>query len=323
MAVVGKRVLTLNDYLFVTYNKKIRKVSLDIGATCPNRDGSKGYGGCIFCSSEGSASKNTFNSKHIQEQIDRGLSFYKKRFHKEGFIAYLQAFTPTYVRPAILHKALKKINDDSRLCGFAIASRSDTLNKKVISIINKHRKDQVFWLELGLQSIHAHSLEWMNRQETLQDFEDALALCKEYDIPVAVHVILGLPDEGEDEIRATAEYLSEKGVWGVKIHQLYLAKKTGLWRMFQRGEWFPYELEDYLDDLLLFLEHLDPGIVVHRFVADHHKSTSIFSQGEELSKELVLTEIEKEMARRDSFQGKMAQVTSTVRDIRADVQGRV
>ncbi len=299
-----ERLRLIDDYLRQTFQGKIRKISIDIGATCPNRDGSKGVGGCIFCSEQGSGSRNTWSQPDMVAQIEKGFNSFQKHYPDEKFIAYFQAFTPTYVPPARLQQAIELIACDERLSGFVISSRSDTLNSKVIDILQKKRGISLLWLELGLQSISQVSLDWMNRKESVEDFEKAMDLCRSHAIPVVAHIILGAPGEGSDHLRRTAHYLNQSGVWGLKIHQLHAIKGTRLFRLYQSGQWHPYLLHQFLDDIILFLENLRPEIVIHRLVADERKKTGIFHNGEELVKEVVYRELIREIEARDSFQGK-------------------
>ncbi len=324
----GSRYLTANDFFFCQWGHKIRKISVDIGRTCPNRDGRKSNGGCVFCSETGSGSRNsdiagcfdlrsaTMQTKLVA-QIEQGVSFYKKRYAQEKFLVYFQAFTPTYGPIHELVNALEICLAHPQIHGFVVASRADCFTLEIAKALRDMGRHCLYWVELGLQSIHDKSLSWMNRQETHSDYLLAQSIADQFQIPTIAHLILGLPTETKQDLIQTARFVNQSSSWGVKIHQLHPIPGTPLWPDKNKQPILPlWSLEDYLEWTIGFLEYLRSDIVVHRVVGDYKRHTGVYCEKsntqkksqhlseKELTKDQIISALSKRMQEADSFQGK-------------------
>ncbi|MFC1621732.1 TIGR01212 family radical SAM protein [Candidatus Omnitrophota bacterium] len=258
-------------YKFSTYFKnkgfkhRVRKITVDAGFSCPNRDGKISDNGCIYCNNEGFSPNTRKSFASIEEQITQGI----KRADAKKFIVYFQAYTNTY---APLDK-LKRIYDITKkfedVIGISIATRPDCVNKDVIDLIASYTKDYEVWIEYGLQSIHKKTLELINRGHLYEDFLKAVDLTrKKKDIKICAHAIIGLPLEDEGMIMETARSIASLKLDGIKIHPLHIIKGTKLEKFYKTGSVKVLELEEYVDLAVKFLEYLWPGTVIQRISAD-------------------------------------------------------
>jgi radical SAM protein (TIGR01212 family) len=303
--VQGKRYLDVNDYFAALYGRKIRKLAINLGTTCPNRDGSKGRGGCIFCSEAGSASRNAHAAQALAWQLQSGKDFLKKSYNKQAFLAYFQAFTPTYTTPEHLNEQLEQALSFPDIAGFAIASRADTYTPEIARLIADWGQGKISWIELGVQSIHNPSLQWMNRQESLADIEGALSLARRYNEKIVAHILLGIPGEKTEHILDTVDYLVSQGVWGFKLHQLQALPRTRLALLERSGRFRHLGIEEYIELVRQILERIPPDRVLHRLVADHNKRTMLRDyKGQEVSKEKALQHIQSYLEEQNSYQGR-------------------
>lgn len=265
--------ISFNDYLKKKFGYRIFKVSIDGGFTCPNRDGQKGFGGCLFCDETGSSSRTNPQKLSMQEQILNNIKVRKsRRFRAKKFIAYFQSYTNTYAPASTLKKRYDEaISSHPDIIGLSIATRSDCLDEEKINLIASYKAKLPFVsVELGLQSIHNKTLHLLNRQETYEDFLKAFALIKKYQLEHCVHIILGLPGENEmDEIQ-TAKTLASLGVEGVKIHLLVAMKNTPLAEMYQKGLWQPLSFEEFIKRAVAFIEKLPSNCIIHRISGNGH-----------------------------------------------------
>lgn len=303
--VSGKRYLDVNDYFASLYGRKIRKLAINLGTTCPNRDGSKAHHGCIFCSETGSASRNAEAAQALAWQLQAGKDFFQKRYRNQAFLAYFQAFTPTYTTPEHLNEQLKQALSFPEIAGFVIASRADTYTPEIARLIADWGQGRIFWLELGVQSIHNHSLQWMNRQESFADIERALALAHRFNQKIVAHILLGIPGEQTKHILETVDYLVAQGVWGFKIHQLQALANTRLAYQERIGRFRHLRLAEYLELTRQILERIPPDRVIHRLVADHNKRTMLHDiSGQEVSKEKAIHLVQSYLHDKGSYQGR-------------------
>lgn len=286
------------------FGHKVYKVTLDAGFTCPNRDGTKGVGGCTFCDTTGSSSRAQNRRDSITTQIHKNIDRMRLRFGAEKFIPYFQSFTNTY---APLER-LKRLYDEAieahpDVLGLAISTRPDCVNEANLDLIaSYHRPGGYLCVEYGMQTIHDKSLALVNRCETYQDFLTAYELTKQREIPVCVHVILGMPGETHADMMATALALSELKPEGVKIHCLCAMKHTPLEKMYHRGQWQPMAQADYVTLVADFLEHLDPNIAIHRISGNGHRDALVAPRWL-LKKFEVLSQVEATMKARGTVQG--------------------
>lgn len=263
--------ISLSDYLKGRYGERVYKVSLDAGFTCPNRDGTKGGGGCVYCDTAALASAGCAPDgagESIASQLHSGMEKVRKRHKADKFIAYFQINTNTYGPVEHLRKIYYEAIGNPAVVGIAVSTRPDCVCERVLDLLREIKTVKDLWLELGLQSANDRTLEAIGRGHSAAEFEDAVLRARDRDIDVCAHVILGLPGEGKDEMMDTARFVAGLPVWGIKFHQLQVVKGTPLELMYNRGEVAPLSLEDYSDLVVECLEILPRGIVVHRLCGD-------------------------------------------------------
>ena len=298
------RYYSFGRYLKERFPFKVHKIPIHAGFTCPNRDGFRGTGGCTFCENE-SFSPNAKGplTSPVREQIRRGKKFLSSRYGAEKFIVYFQAFSNTYADLSTLRSRYDEAVDEEDVIGLSIGTRPDCVSDEVLRLINSYADVYHVWIEYGLQSIHDHTLERINRCHTCQEFEDAVYRTRTLGgVNVCAHVILGLPGEDRSDMIATARKVSSLGIDGIKLHHLYVARGTALEREYRSGRVKTMEMEEYVSVAADFLENLSPDITVQRLVGD--------TQGDGLvaplwtaGKSEVVRSISGELRRRGTFQG--------------------
>lgn len=299
-----KPYLAYSDVLKEKYGHKVYKVTLDAGFTCPNRDGSKGVGGCTFCDETGSSSRAQDKKDSLTRQIHKNIEIMRRRFKAEKFIAYYQSYTNTYSRI----ERLKRLYDEGLsahpdIIGLAISTRPDCVDEAKLDFIATYKRPGGYLcLEYGMQTIHDKTLDLINRCETHHDFLNAFSRTREREIPMCVHVILGLPGETHADMMETATVLSALKPEGVKIHMLCAMKYTPLEQQYYRGEWEPLAQDTYIQLVCDFIEHLDPAIAIQRITGNGHRDGLVAPRWL-LKKHEVLNEVNREFLRRGTRQG--------------------
>jgi radical SAM protein (TIGR01212 family) len=293
-----------SDYLKNKLGYRTYKLTLDAGFTCPNRDGSKAYGGCTFCDQTGSSSRAQDRQDTITEQLLKNMEKQRKRFKADRFIAYFQSFTNTYdsvCRLKALYDEACEAHPD--IVGLAISTRPDCVDEEKIALIASYKERmQYVSVEYGLQTIHNRTLDLLNRAETFEDFLTAYQLTRKYNLDHCIHVILDLPGESWEDQMQTADKLAQLRVNGVKIHLLCAMEKTPLAAQYLRGEWQPLDQAAYISLICDFIERLHPDCVIHRVAGNGHHQHVVAPLW--LQKKLVLmNEIDAEFARRGTRQG--------------------
>lgn len=263
---------SLNAYLKKEYGEKVFKLALDGGFTCPNRDGTKGNRGCIFCSAGGSGEFATsVTPESIPSQIEQALSIFGSKNVGRKYIAYYQAYTGTYDTPARLSALYRAALSHQDICGISIATRPDCLGEPVLKVLADCQKafpDKFIWVELGLQTIHEKTAAYIRRGYPLSCFQEAVANLHAMNIPVIVHVILGLPHETAQDMLDTIHYLNECNIFGIKLQLLHVLKGTDLAVDYENGRFSCLTKEEYIDILIQCIDHLDPSIILHRVTGD-------------------------------------------------------
>jgi len=299
------RFYSLNDYFRNHFGEKIYKVSLDGGFTCPNRDGKVGFGGCIFCSEEGSGEFAGDRHKKIYQQIEQQLELISKKFPSGKVIAYFQNFTNTYANVDTLRKLYEEALSHPRVIGLAIATRSDCLGEDVLNLLDEINRKTFLWIELGLQTINEEVATFFHRAYPLSVYTGACAKLRKRNIKFVTHILLGLPKEKEEDGLKTALYAEKCGTWGIKIHCLYIQKNTYLERLYLKDEIKIQEKEDYVKKVVTILENLSYNIVIHRLTGDGDKK-NLLAPLWTLHKRDVLNSIEKELKLREDLKKSQA-----------------
>ncbi len=298
-----KRYNSLDYYIKETFHEKLYKLSLNAGCTCPNRDGTCGTRGCIFCSRGGSGDFAADVSLSIPEQLRVEKEKKKSKYSGHSYIAYFQAYTNTYGPLEVLEKAFTQALADPEVKVLSIATRPDCLSAEILDLLERLSLIKPVWIELGLQTIHESTAEFIRRGYPLPVFEEALKKLRALGLSVIVHTILYLPGESEADMLETIEYLNRQDIQGIKLQLLHVLKDTDLYDYYLERPFFLPTMEEYLEFLGTCLCCLRPDIVIHRLTGDGPKSllAAPLWTG---NKRLVLNQMEKSFRERNIWQGK-------------------
>ncbi len=257
-----------STYMRATYGGNLEKICLDGAFTCPNRDGTRSTGGCIFCGARGAGD-------HIEGKVDiKGQlrNFFLARPKVKRAIAYFQNFTSTYAPLDVLECLYNDAISDPRVLVLAIGTRPDCITEDICKLLKKISTRVDVWVELGLQTSSDTVAQFCNRAYKTQEFDKAYQLLNKYGIGVVAHMMVGLPNEDFEGVKRTLEYLNRFHLFGIKIHSVYVMRGTKLERMFQNGEYTPITREEYVKTVVYILTHLPPDLIVHRITGDCVKS---------------------------------------------------
>ena len=288
----------LSTYLRSRFGKRLRKICIDGGFTCPNRDGKCGTGGCIYCGERG-AGEHIDSTLSIREQVTSALSTAKK---DEEFIVYFQNFTNTYADTDTLRERYDAALIDERIRVLSIGTRPDCIDEETAKLLSEYNERYEVWVELGLQTANDATADIINRGYHIDAFERAMALLSEYKIKVVVHIIIGLPGEGEGEIIKTAKYLSAFDLFGLKIHSIYVMKGTRLADMYREKRYTPPTLDEYVSSAISVIAHTSENTVIHRLTGDCPRDMLIAPEWNK-DKNAVIDTITKSMRERGLKQG--------------------
>ncbi len=266
-----------SNYLKEKYGEKVYKLPINIPCTCPNRDGSIGYGGCTFCADVGTGFESLDSSISVSEQIKTNMDYIKKKYKAKKFIAYFQNYTNTYIKLEVFKKYIEEaIIED--IVEISISTRPDCISENYLifldSIKKKHNVN--ISIELGLQTVNYHTLISINRGHTLSEFIDAVLRIKKFDFIICAHVILNLPGDNIIDTIETAKILTVLNVDQVKIHSLYLMENTVMGILYKNEEITVITKDEYVERVIVFLEYLHKDIVVQRLVGRAPKENSLF-----------------------------------------------
>ena len=303
----NKRYHTLNYYLKNKFNTKVFKVSLNGGFTCPNLDGTKGYGGCIYCSKSGSGDFGGNPNKDLTTQFKEIKEVESKKWPNSKYIAYFQARTNTYAPLEVLKAKYEEVLKIDDVIGLFIATRCDAITDETLDYLEELNKRTFLTIELGLQTINEKTSKLINRCHTLKEFEDMVKRLRKRNINVVVHIINGLPYETETDMLNTVRYLNKLDIQGIKIHMLCIIKDTPLETLYQKEKFHILTKKEYIDIVIKQLELLREDIVIHRITSDPDKN-SLIEPTWLLKKFCLLNDIDKEMVKRDTYQGKYSNI---------------
>jgi radical SAM protein (TIGR01212 family) len=294
---------SLNLYLKQKFGAKVFKVSLNGNFSCPNRDGAKGTGGCIYCNPE---SNRPFIStgNTIREQLLEGIEYAKKRHRAAKFISYFQHYSNTYADLDTLKSLYNDAISDPDVVGLAISTRPDCLTDEILDLLKEMSRKTFLWLELGLQSANDATLKFLNRRHSVKEFADAAMVAAKNNIKICAHIILGLSGETRSDLSNTIELLNKLKIWGVKIHNLHVLKDTPLAEMFERGEIHILELQEYASMVVDCLELFDPKILIHRFNSHSPKNLTIAPEWS-VNKLAILNAVHAQLLNRGTWQGRL------------------
>lgn len=297
---------SLNEYLKEEYGMKLYKLALDAGRTCPNRDGTCGSRGCIFCSGDGSGDFAADKRLGITEQLHMAKQRVQQKLPKEavGYIAYFQAFTNTYGTVEELEPMFLEAISDESVMVLSIATRPDCLSEGILAMLERLQQKIPVWVELGLQTIQERTAEYIRRGYKNEVYDRAVAELKQRRIPVITHVILGLPGETAEDMIETVDYVGRTGTQGIKLQLLHVLRGTDLAAEYEAGKVRTLELSEYIDILELCIRHLPPSMVIHRLTGDGPKRLLLAPEWSG-NKRLVLNTIHQEFRKRNVEQGSL------------------
>lgn len=265
----------MNRYLRDTFGQKVYKIAIDGGFTCPNRDGTLDTRGCIFCSGAGSGEFAQSRMESIALQIAKAKEKVAGKIKEGKYIAYFQAFTNTYAPVSRLRELYEEAMAQEDIVALSIATRPDCLSPEVIRLLMECNRKMSVWVELGLQTIHENTAQYIRRGYALSVFDDAVKRLQEAGITVIVHVILGLPGESREDMLASVDYVGKSGVNGIKLQLLHVIRGTDLEKEYQQGKFQVLELEEYVQLVADCIALLPKDMVIHRMTGDGDKRTLI------------------------------------------------
>ena len=302
----SERYRHLNNYLKNKFGERTLKICIDGNFTCPNRDGTKGTSGCIFCSERGSGEHISCNhiqssTESIKSQVLNYFSSYKAN-RANKFIAYFQNFTNTYDTIPNLKAKYDSALIDNRIVGLSIATRPDCINEDIAKLIKSYSNKYYVCVELGLQTSNDDTGNLICRGYTSKDFTNAVAILNKYNIDCITHIMVGLPNETENDIQNTVTFLNNHNIQGLKIHSTYVIKNTTLANWYYSGIYTPITLDFYLKNLSYIITHISPEIIIHRISGDAPKDLLIAPDWN-LHKKWILNGFDKLMAEQNLYQG--------------------
>lgn len=295
---------SLDYHLREQFHEKVYKLALDGGMTCPNRDGTLGTNGCIFCSGGGSGEFAGDRKFSITEQLEWQKARIEKKFPAQKFIAYFQAFTNTYAPVEKLEALFAEAISHPDVAVLSIATRPDCLSEDVLSLLVRLNRIKPVWIELGLQTIHEKTAAYIRRGYPLSCFEEAAASLRTRNIDVIVHTILGLPGETREMILDTMRYLGSQNIQGIKLQLLHVLSGTDLASDYEAGKFSVLSMDEYVSLVIECLEALPPELVIHRITGDGPKDL-LLAPLWSCRKRDVLNAIHKEMKRKNTWQGRL------------------
>ncbi|MGE0918935.1 TIGR01212 family radical SAM protein [Trichlorobacter lovleyi] len=296
-----KRYTTFTDELRTRFGCRVQRVSLAAGFSCPNRDGSLGTGGCTFCGDRGAAAVGVPTELPLHLQLQKSKEYLVKKFRAEKFLAYFQAYSNTYAAADDLRLLYEAALADADMVGLIIGTRPDCLPDSVLDLLAELNRRTYLWLELGMQTMHDQTLQAINRGHDHACFVEAVNRCKQKNLRICAHLILGLPGESREQMLASVEELNRLGVDGVKLHHLHVLKGSQLEQEYRTGDLPLMTRDEYVALVVDALELLDPKIMIHRLMGDGR--SELVAPDWSRRKLEVLNRIDAELVKRDSRQG--------------------
>lgn len=297
---------TYRPYIKEKLGYRVNKLSVDMGFTCPNRDGNLAVGGCVYCNNDSFVPPYARARFSMHQQITNGMDYLKKRFKAEKFIVYFQSYTNTYDSVEKLEEMYRNALKYEDVIGIAVGTRPDCIDEEKISMFEELAKDYYVSLEFGIESIYDKTLEFMNRGHDYQSVLDAIEMSKGRGFEIGAHIIVGMPTETKEEMLAMAGEVSSLGIDVFKVHNLHIVRNTPLARMYRKEPFSLFNFEEYIDFIIEFLERLSPDMVIERLFTDTPHQLLIAPDWGK-SHLQILQAIEAELERKDTYQGRLYQ----------------
>ena len=299
----GRRYRAFGRFLRERFGRRVQRVTIDAGFTCPNVDGTVTTGGCVYCDNRSFSPNRRLPRATVRAQVERGVELLGRRYKVESFLAYFQAATNTHAPVERLRRLYDEALDHPQIVGLAVGTRPDSVPDPVLDLLQEYARKRYVCLELGLQSIHDHSLDWMNRGHHYDAFLDAVRRCQGRGLDRCAHIILNLPGESHADMMATADALAGLPVDAVKIHNLHVVRGTPMEAMYHAGQVPLFSMGEYVQVVCDFLERLPPEMVIHRLNGDappDYLVAPLWCR----DKRPLLKAINEELEKRDGWQGK-------------------
>ena len=294
-----ERYLKFSNWLKDKFGERVLKICVDGGFTCPNRDGKCGVGGCIFCSEKGSGEH--IKNLNISEQVLSHLNSYRgKRANK--FIVYFQNFSNTYDSVKNLKIKYDQALVSDKIVALSVATRPDCINEEIVKLLSSYAKKYYVYVELGLQTVNEEVARFCNRGYSNQQFTQSVELLNKYNIPVVAHIMVGLPNEKQDDIEKIVNFINNHNIQGVKIHSTYVVKNTKLHNLYLEGKYEPLKFEDYIKNVIYIITHLKKDIVIHRISGDAPKDILVVPEWN-MHKKRILNCVFKTFNDKNLYQG--------------------
>ncbi len=292
---------SFNEHLRERFGCRVQRIAVDGGFTCPNIDGTKGRGGCMFCDASGSLAGYGKPGLSVREQIQRGVQYYSRRMKLGKIIVYFQSFTATYA-PVDRQRELynEALSADERVVGLAIGARADCLSEPVLDVLEEFHRKTYLWVDVGLESVNDETLRRINRQSTHAEFIDAMRRTKARGIRVCAHVIFGLPGDSDADMLASIDVINELNLDGVKIHNLYIDSESAYAKIWKKGRLEMIERDRYIDLVCQSIERLAPKVLIQRLTGRAPRGRHLAPDWS-ANKHQLLADIHKELARRKSL----------------------
>jgi len=297
-----KRYYDLKSFWHNRFGCKVYKLQIDAGFTCPNRDGTVSSGGCSYCDGRGSRLRHAGPLPSVSEQIRRGKEYYRTHRNAGKFIAYFQTFTNTYGPTEKLRALYDEALGEDDVIGLSVGTRPDCVPDDIIDLFQDYAKHSHVWLELGLQSIHNRTLQYINRGHLVETYFDAIRRASGKNIHICTHIIVGLPGETREDMLETARVIATLPIHGIKIHLLLALRGTKMGDLYEQGEILLLEKDDYIRVVCDILEILPPEMVIQRLTADGYRDIFLAPRWA-INKMEVLNGIDRELEKRNTFQG--------------------
>ena len=303
-----RRFNDFSTYFKSRFAERVQKVSIDAGFTCPNRDGTKGQGGCTYCDNKNFKPSYTNLEKSVSEQIEQGIAFFSKKYESMKYLAYFQAYTNTYAQVDDLKKLYEEALQHPKIIGLVISTRPDCISDEVLDYIEELQKRVYIMVEFGLESHLDKSLERINRGHTFADSVKAIEETSKRGINNCAHMILGLPGENRKDWLEQAKVISKLPVKNLKLHQIQIHKHTKLEREFKTNpeDFNIFTVDDYIELVIDYLELLNPEIIVERFISQAPREKLIAPKWGLKNFEFV-AKVDKRLAERNTWQGRLYQ----------------
>ncbi len=294
---------SFGQYMKKQFGTTVYKVNIDAGFTCPNRDGSLGFGGCIYCNNDSFRPSSCKPAIPVKEQITNGIAYLGRRYGASKFLAYFQPYSNTYAPVEELELFYKEALAEPAVIGLAIGTRPDCIDSEKLALLESLGKKHFILVEYGLQSIYDKTLRFINRGHDYKTFLDAVSLTRSKGISVGAHLIVGFPTETREEMLNMADEISGLHLDFLKIHQLQVVKDTPLAQMYKENPFHTFEYEEYLGFIVDFIERLSPDIVLQRLFATAPDDILIAPRWDR-SRHQITKDIQQRFIERDTFQGK-------------------